>query len=98
MTTRNRFLLSAGALACFMITACAGTAPDAVRKGYSAAKLHPLDKPFCSQAKEGEDCTTYREQYRDRAVSGLADDGFVEAKTWETYETLQVQREEARNR
>lgn len=82
----------------FVVTACAGTAPNAVQKGFPAAKLHPLDKPFCHQAEPGEDCTTLREQYRDRAASGLADDGFIEAKTWEAYETRKVRREENRNR
>ena len=90
-----RFILGT-VFAMASLSACAGTAPNAVQKGFPKAQLHPLDKPLCRHAEEGEDCTTYREQYRDRAASGLADDGFHETKAWEAYETRKVRREERR--
>ena len=71
------------------LTACAGLQPNAVQNGYPSAKLHPLDKKSCTSAKPGEDCTRLSELYNDRAVSGLADDGFLAAQSQQAYKVDQ---------
>jgi len=89
-----------GQFAAFVSTAlvlasCAGTAPNAVQKGFPKARLHAGDKPDCRDVDEGEDCRDKRFDPIDGPGSGLADHGFHRAKTWEAQE---ARRERKRNR
>lgn len=81
--------------AALMLAACAGTAPNAVQKGFPKARLHAGDKPDCRDVAEGEDCRDKRYDPIDGPGSGLADQGFHRAKTWEAHE---ARRERKRNR
>lgn len=92
MTYRTRHLRLGLLLAGFGLAACAGTQPDAVKKGYPKAQLHPLDLTDCREALPDEKCIDKRHQAIDHRYSGLADEGFRNAKTHEAVETRREQR------
>lgn len=94
MTYRTRHLRLGLLLASFGLVACAGTQPNAVQKGYPKAQLHPLDLTDCKEAGPDEKCIDKRHQAIDHPYSGLADQGFRQAKTHEANET---RREQKRN-
>jgi len=93
-THRIRKFAALGAAA-LMLAACAGTAPNAVQKGFPKARLHAGDKPDCRDVDEGEACRDKRFDPIDCPGSGLADQGFHAAKTWEAREAI---RERKRNK
>lgn len=90
-------LFAAGAIGAFMLSACAGTAPNAVQKGFPKARLHADAKPDCRDVAQGEDCTNARFDPIDGPGSGLADQGFNRAKTWEAREAARERRRESGN-
>lgn len=98
MKYRNKHLFIGALLAGFGVAACAGTQPNAVQKGYPKAQLHPLDLTDCRDAGLDEKCIDKRNLAIDHRYSGLADDGFRNAKTHEAYETRREQRRNERNR
>lgn len=66
------------------ITACAGTAPNAVQRNFPAARLDVENRVNCELTRNRDRCARNRDL---NAVKPLADDGFLNAQAQQARET-----------